>query len=189
MSIGAIILIAISAVWLVSEIALARTKRSQKTDEQFEQSSPRLLWLVIFLAVNGGVFVGVRGIGHIEAGSGIFSLAGLALILCGLVFRWVAILTLRKQFTVDVAITQEHRLVTEGIYRFIRHPAYTGSLLSFLGLGLAFSNWLSVLIIFVPICCVFLYRIQVEEKVLLIAFGSEYADYCASTRRLIPRIF
>jgi len=183
------LLIAISILWVASEIFLARTKRSQQTNNRFEKSSPRFLWLIILPSVTAGVFLGVQGIGYLKAGSGIISIAGLALILCGIVIRWIAILTLRKQFTVDVAITKEHRLIKKGIYRFIRHPAYTGSLLSFLGLGLVFSNYLSAIIIFVPICAAFMYRIHVEEKVLLNAFGSEYNDYCASTKRLIPGIY
>jgi len=156
---------------------------------RFEKSSPRFLWLIILPAVTVGVFLGIRGIGYLRSGSRIFSIAGLALILGGLVNRWAAILSLRKQFTVDVAITKEHRLIKEGIYRLIRHPAYAGSLLSFLGLRLIFSNYLSVVIIFIPVCCAFLYRIHVEEKVLMNAFGSEYVNYRASTKRLIPGIF
>ena len=105
------------------------------------------------------------------------------------VVRWLAIISLKHQFTVDISITRNHQLVTKGIYRFVRHPAYAGSLLSFFGLGLFFANYLSILIIFIPICAAFLYRIRVEEKALLDNFGEEYANYCASTKRLIPEIF
>ena len=75
------------------------------------------------------------------------------------------------------------------MYRFVRHPAYTGSLLSFLGLGLAFNNWLSLGLIFIPVLAAFLYRIKVEEKVLRGAFGRDYESYSAETARLIPWIF
>jgi protein-S-isoprenylcysteine O-methyltransferase Ste14 len=121
---GAITFITISAVWVGSEIALARRKRSQLMDKRFEKSSPRMLWLIIPPSVTVGVFLGVRGIGNFGGGSRVFAIAGLILILSGLVLRWVAILTLKQQFTVDVAITTDHSLVREGIYCFIRHPAY-----------------------------------------------------------------
>jgi protein-S-isoprenylcysteine O-methyltransferase Ste14 len=90
---------------------------------------------------------------------------------------------------VDVSITQDHRIIRKGIYRFVRHPAYAGSLLSFFGLGLCLANYFSILIIFLPICSAFLYRIHVEEKALIDNFGNEYINYCASTKRLIPGIF
>jgi protein-S-isoprenylcysteine O-methyltransferase Ste14 len=106
-----------------------------------------------------------------------------------LVMRWLAILSLGRLFTVDVAIMQNHHVVRRGIYKWIRHPSYSGALLSFLGLGTAFSNYFSIAVIFVPICAAFLYRIQVEERALLAAFGDEYREYCATTRRLIPWLY
>jgi protein-S-isoprenylcysteine O-methyltransferase Ste14 len=75
------------------------------------------------------------------------------------------------------------------MYRFVRHPAYAGSLLSFLGLALCFSNYLTMLIVFIPVCLAFLNRIHIEENAFIDAFGNEYLDYCASTKRLIPGIF
>jgi len=164
-------------------------KHSQPMDAQFDKFSIRRLWITIFVSVNLGVFIGLRQIGHFELGSRIFPIAGITLIICGLLVRWFAIFSLKRQFTVDVSIRRNHRMVKEGIYRLLRHPAYAGSLLSFLGLGVYFSNYLSVLIIFVPICVAFLHRVHIEEEALIHAFGSEYLDYCASTKRFIPGIF
>jgi protein-S-isoprenylcysteine O-methyltransferase Ste14 len=183
------VLIVVSLLWLGSEIILTRIKRSQPTDAQLDKFSIRKLWITIFVSVNLGVLVGHQPIGFFEGVSRIFPIAGITLIICGLFIRWFAILSLKRQFTVDVSIRKDHRMIKEGIYRFIRHPAYAGSLLSFLGLGLYFSNYLSMLIIFVPICVAFLHRIRVEEEALIHAFGSEYLDYCASTKRFIPGIF
>jgi protein-S-isoprenylcysteine O-methyltransferase Ste14 len=184
-----IIAITVFVLWIGSEIILARTKRSQSTDRRFDRSSLRLLWITIALSVNIGVLLSFQRIGYFGNGSPLFPFAGLVLIVCGLFVRWLAIISLKHQFTVDISITRNHQLVTEGIYRFVRHPAYAGSLLSFFGLGLFFSNYLSLLIIILPICTAFLYRIRVEEKALLDHFGKEYINYCASTKRLIPGIF
>lgn len=184
-----IILITVSVLWVGSEIVLARTKRSRSTDTRIDKSSLRVLWVAIAIGVNVGILISFQRIGYFGNGSRIFPIAGLILILCGLVVRWVAILSLKRQFTVDVSITRDHRIIRKGIYRFVRHPAYAGSLLSFFGLGLFFANYLSLLMIFVPICSAFLYRIRVEEKALIDNFGEEYVDYCASTKRLIPGIF
>lgn len=184
-----IIIITVSILWVGSEIILARTKRSQSTDVQCDRSSLRVLWITIAIAVNFGILLSFQHIGHVGNGLQVLPIAGLIFIVCGLLVRWLAIFSLKRQFTVDVSITEGHRIITKGVYRFVRHPAYAGSLLSFLGLALCFSNYLSMLIIFVPICIAFLYRIHIEEDALTNAFGSEYLDYCASTRRLIPGIF
>jgi protein-S-isoprenylcysteine O-methyltransferase Ste14 len=184
-----IIMTIVSVLWVGSEIILARTKRSQPTDRRFDKASLRILWITIAITVNFGILLSFQRIGYFGNGSRIFPIAGLILIGCGLLVRWLAIFSLKHQFTVDVSITKDHRIIRKGIYRFVRHPAYAGSLLSFFGLGLFFANYLSMLIIFLPICSAFLYRIHVEEKALIDNFGDEYVNYCASTKRLIPGIY
>ncbi len=184
-----VIIIIVSCLWLGSEITLIRMKHSQPMDAQFDRFSIRKIWVTIFVSVNLGVLFGIQQIGHVEFGSRIFPFAGITLIVCGLFVRWFAVFSLKYQFTVDVSIRKNHRMIKEGIYHYVRHPAYAGILLSFLGLGLYFSNYLSLLIIFVPACVAFLHRVHIEEEVLIHAFGSEYLDYCASTKRFIPGIY
>jgi protein-S-isoprenylcysteine O-methyltransferase Ste14 len=184
-----IIIMTVSVLWLGSEIILSRVKRSLPTDARFDQSSIRVLWTTILTSVATGVAIGFQRVGYFGGGSRSFPLIGIVLVLCGLIIRWIAIVSLKRQFTVDVAITKDHRIVSEGFYKYVRHPSYAGSLLSFLGLGVFFANAFSLAVIFVPICLAFLYRIRVEEKALTDAFGEEYIRYCKSTRRLIPGIF
>jgi protein-S-isoprenylcysteine O-methyltransferase Ste14 len=183
------IVIIVSIFWIGSEIILTRTKRSQPGDTGFDKSSLRILWLTILVTINLGIILGFQRIGYFGNGSRIFPIAGLIFIVSGLIVRWLAILTLKHQFTVDVFIAKDHRIIREGIYRYVRHPTYAGSLLSFFGLGLFFANYISMLVIFIPVCAAFLYRIHVEEKALIDYFGDEYISYCASTKRLIPGIF
>jgi protein-S-isoprenylcysteine O-methyltransferase Ste14 len=184
-----IIMTAVSILWVGSEIILARTKHSQSTDMRFDKSSLRILWITIAIGVNLGILLSFQQIGYFGNGSRIFPIAGLILIVFGSVVRWLAIVSLKHQFTVDVSITKDHRIIRKGIYRFVRHPAYAGSLLSFFGLALFFANYLTMLVMFPPICSAFLYRIHVEERALIDNFGDEYVNYCASTKRLIPGIF
>ncbi|OGC85560.1 MAG: hypothetical protein A2W07_08725 [candidate division Zixibacteria bacterium RBG_16_43_9] len=185
-----LIFILISAFWLLSEIILAKTRRSSSKDSpKLDKSSIRFLWIAIFLSVFIGVFLGVKGVGFIPIRHHLLSICGIILMVLGLVIRWTAILTLRKYFTVNVSILPGHQIVKKGLYKYIRHPSYAGSLVSFLGLGLAFSNWLSSIVIVVPILTAYIYRMQVEEKALIQAFGDEYLDYSKTTRRLIPKIY
>ncbi len=80
-------------------------------------------------------------------------------------------------------------MIDSGPYRFIRHPSYTGDLLITLGFALIFTNWASLLIIFVPCCAAMLWRIHVEETVLLGALGEQYQNYRQRTKRLVPLIY
>jgi protein-S-isoprenylcysteine O-methyltransferase Ste14 len=184
-----IIIIPLSLVWVGSEITLARIKHSGSMDLRCDKSSLRVLWITIALAINFGIIFSFQSIGHFGNGSPIAPLTGLVLIVCGLIVRWIAILSLKGLFTVDVSFSKDHHLVMQGIYRFVRHPAYAGSLVSFLGLAFCFSNYISMVVIFVPIAAAFLHRIHIEEDALTNMFGGEYLDYCATTRRLIPGIF
>jgi protein-S-isoprenylcysteine O-methyltransferase Ste14 len=184
-----IVMMVLSIVWLGSEIILARVKRSLPTDERSDNSSLRILWVTIGVSITLGVFVGNQDIGYLGGGSRVFPIVGSVMIVLGLLLRWIAILSLKRQFTVDVAITKDHRIISEGIYRYVRHPAYAGSILSFLGLAVSFANVISFIIIFLPICFAFLYRIRVEERALVAAFGDEYIRYSQTTKRVIPRIY
>lgn len=188
MNLGPIIWV-VSLTWLVSEIVLSRVKHSDAKKSKLDASSLRILWTTIAVSISAGVFLGLRRIGFVETGSYFISLCGLSLIVIGLIVRWIAILTLRRYFTVDVSIVSDHRIVRHGIYRLVRHPSYTGSLLSFLGVGICFSCWPSALVVFLPILVAFIYRIRVEEKALVTFLGDEYVQYSASTKRLIPGVY
>ena len=179
----------VSSVWFLSEFFLARTKRSLPSDKQEDKSSLRTIWTTIILSVNAGVFMGIQRLGHIELQNALMPFVGYIFIICGLIIRWTAVLTLKRQFTVDVSIRSGHKIISHGIYRIIRHPSYLGTILSFLGLGIYFSNYISIIVIALPITIVFLYRISIEEQALIQSFGDEYRDYCKTTRRLIPRIY
>jgi protein-S-isoprenylcysteine O-methyltransferase Ste14 len=114
---------------------------------------------------------------------------GYALVLPGLFLRWYSIIYLGRFFTTNVAIATDHRVIDSGPYQFIRHPSYAGSLLAVLGFSLGMHNWASLLIIFVPICAVTMWRIHIEEQALTAALGQAYRDYASRTKRLVPLIY
>jgi protein-S-isoprenylcysteine O-methyltransferase Ste14 len=116
------------------------------------------------------------------------TISGVALILLGVALRWWAILTLGRYFTLDVAVRSTQAVVQSGPYRFVRHPAYSGTLLSLLGLGMALANWASVVALLAGGLVGLLYRIRVEERALSEALGQPYVDYMRRTRRHIPFI-
>ncbi|HEY8815506.1 MAG TPA: isoprenylcysteine carboxylmethyltransferase family protein [Candidatus Dormibacteraeota bacterium] len=112
------------------------------------------------------------------------------LVMCGgAVLRYWAIVTLGRFFRFEVMVQDEHKVVTGGPYRFVRHPSYTGILLIQLGLGIALGNFLSIAICMSVPVLGFLPRIQHEETALEDGLGAEYRTYAASTKRLIPGLW
>src|SRR6185312_9369918 len=69
---------------------------------------------------------------------------GIALILVGTALRTYAVRVLGRYFVITVAVGSDQRVVEHGPYRLIRHPSYTGALLSLLGFGLMLTNWASL---------------------------------------------
>lgn len=114
---------------------------------------------------------------------------GICLMLLGIVIRVSAVLTLRKAFTLNVQVTSRQRLITSNLYRKIRHPAYTGSILSLLGVALALRNLVSVGIVLGCYLVCYQIRITVEEKALEIRFKEKYILYKHNTYKLFPYIF
>ena len=70
-----------------------------------------------------------------------------------------------------------------------RHPSYTGLMIAFLGLGVFFGNWLSIVGLLLPITLGVVNRVVKEERTLLDSLGPAYASYCARTKRFLPWLF
>jgi len=141
------------------------------------------------LSIPPGIVLGFTDYGRVRAFEPYVALAGLGLLAAGTALRWAAIRALWSYFTVNVSILEGQRVVKRGLYGLVRHPAYTGLLLRYLGFGLAFANWLSTALVFLPLLCATVYRIRVEARALLEHFGEEYAAYSSVTKRLVPGIY
>jgi protein-S-isoprenylcysteine O-methyltransferase Ste14 len=89
----------------------------------------------------------------------------------------------------DVTIEADQRVITAGPYRWVRHPAYSGNLLTYGGLGLALGSWVSAAVVLTVTFVGPLPRIKLEERTLEQAFGSAYVDYERATARLIPHLW
>lgn len=185
------------AVMLVGETLLMRRRLSADASRAADRGSLRVLMAVIGISVGVAWIVGRRvpqarfaALFHLDATAAIALYGvGLALFVAGLALRWYAMRYLGRLFTFDVAVAADHRVIDTGPYRLVRHPAYTGSLLGFIGLGLCGGNALSMALLLVPIALAFLNRIAIEEAALTAALGSAYADYVARTRRLVPFLY
>jgi protein-S-isoprenylcysteine O-methyltransferase len=112
--------------------------------------------------------------------------AGVCCVLAGTALRRYAVATLGRYFTVDVATEASQPVIDTGPYRLVRHPAYSGLLLSLVGFALALGNWASLAAMLVLPGAAFAYRIAIEEAALLSTLGDPYARYMQHTWRLIP---
>jgi protein-S-isoprenylcysteine O-methyltransferase len=115
--------------------------------------------------------------------------AAIFLIWSGMALRLWAILTLGKFFRTAVFILDEHRLVTAGPYHLLRHPAYSGSLITLAGIGLGLGNWISLCAILICGLAGYGLRIRVEEQALRMRFGAAFDANRRRTWALIPFVW
>ncbi|MBI4286501.1 MAG: isoprenylcysteine carboxylmethyltransferase family protein [Chloroflexi bacterium] len=113
------------------------------------------------------------------------NVVGAVLIVIGIITRQIARRTLGKYFGSGLRTLPGHRLVKTGIYKHVRHPAYTGFLLAQIGTPLLFISFYGLYVMLLLIPC-FLYRINIEEKMLIEKFGDEYLEYRRRSKRLVP---
>jgi len=113
---------------------------------------------------------------------------GLAIMVLGMALRFSAILTLGRYFTFVVMVGGDQRVIDTGLYRWVRHPSYTGSLLIVAGALLATTS-LAALAGVLPVLAGLLYRIDVEERALSDQLGEEYRSYARRTKRLVPFVY
>lgn len=176
-------------IWLISEIALNRLLRSASTDKQnADKNSLSIIWFTVVISNAIAYYLAMTT--YFPIGSSlIIGHAGLALIYIGILLRLIVVRSLGRYFTVDVTIREGHQLKTDGFYKYLRHPSYFASLLSFVGFGISLNNWVSLILVTVAITTVFIIRINVEEKVLIDQFGEEYLEYKRNTKGLIPYVW
>jgi protein-S-isoprenylcysteine O-methyltransferase Ste14 len=177
-------------VWIASELLLqlaARTSRSQGLVK--DRGSLWLLLTVIFASVWAAFAYGDTHPQSMFGGAHWLRLAALVIMLAGFTIRWTAIISLGASFGTNVAIHSTQTLRTTGVYRWVRHPSYSGVLPNFAAVGIYQRNWVSLAIVMLFPTAALIYRFHVEEPALREAFGAQYAAYSKTTQRLVPGIY
>ena len=111
------------------------------------------------------------------------AIAGTLCFALGFAVRVAAYRHLGLMFTYRLGQRAGHQLITDGIYRWMRHPSYVGSTLTLLGLCVVARSWqmlVAEILAVVPLMGV---RIQREEALLARSFGEEWTRYAARTPR------
>jgi protein-S-isoprenylcysteine O-methyltransferase Ste14 len=163
------------------------TLGKRKTTKQ--DKSLRLIWSLNLLAILIGNIMRTWSFTHITLSSDLLAILGTIIIVIGLLFRIWAIRKLGKFFEPVVVIKKDQPIIKTGPYKYIRHPAYAGGYLSFIGCGVALGNWIGLILIMILVFIGFYQRIKIEEKILLQGFGKEYQTYINTTKKLIPYIY
>jgi protein-S-isoprenylcysteine O-methyltransferase Ste14 len=96
---------------------------------------------------------------------------------------------LGRSWSVTLEIRDRHVLVTDGLYRHLRHPMYTAFWLWALAQALLLPNAIAGPAGLVGFGILFFGRVEREERMMLDKFGEEYASYRARTKRIIPGIY
>jgi protein-S-isoprenylcysteine O-methyltransferase Ste14 len=100
---------------------------------------------------------------------------------------WRSHVDLGRNWTPVLGIRENHKLVTEGVFKYIRHPMYAAHLLWGIASVLMLHNWIAGYSLIVVFSAQFLSRIRAEEQMMLDQFGEEYEDYMKETGRILPR--
>ena len=103
---------------------------------------------------------------------------GLAIGAAGVVLWVLSMLTLGTSLAV---LPGTDRLVTRGVYRYMRHPIYVGIILTLSGLFLACGSGICLVYVFMVVIPLNIFRARVEEKILHQQLGDAYQQYCAKT--------
>ena len=119
---------------------------------------------------------------------GLLNGVGLALFVGGTILRQVGKRTLGKYYSYGLRTLKDQRVIQHGFYRYVRHPITMAAMIYTPAMPLVLSS-LYGFVVMLGIVPLFLYRIGIEEKMLIEKFGPEYIDYMKRTKRLIPFIY
>jgi protein-S-isoprenylcysteine O-methyltransferase Ste14 len=191
MTIYILLLILLPTIWVAFEIGLVMRDNSRGQGKTALDKGTRYF---NFIAITVGITVAA-----ILNGSSKFFfpggrtntvfLIGIAIMSIGMALRFWSVFTLGKAFRTTIETDKDQRVVSNGPYKLVRHPSYSGWLLMCCGYGIAVQNWLSLLVAVILPLVALLYRIRIEEAALVAAFGSEYLEYQRHTKKLIPWVW
>ncbi len=171
------------AGFIASALPFARVKK--ETPEKRDRSDSLVIGPLFLVILVVPIALGYARIGVLP--DWLFY-PGLAVLLIGAGVSIWAELTLGRFLNWQVQVLPDHNIVDKGPYRLIRHPMYTGQIVSFIGLGLAMQSWAAILVVLVASGIRYGIRIRVEERLLVSKLGDNYVQYMKRTKRLIPFI-
>ena len=180
------------SLFIATERCGRKGQQAQSFDRgRFDRSSTASIGLAWLLTAAG--LLAAPLLNHFRLGSMIlspvFGWVGLVIAVGGMSIRWWANRTLGEYYTRALRVTAAQSIIQEGPYRIIRHPGYLGSMLMWVGAGLATTNWIAFVLAVVVMFAAYYYRIQAEEQMLMTSMTQDYREYESRTWKLIPFVF
>lgn len=168
-----------------------KSKEAEKSKPRIQPTSFRAIIEKLFGIVSYSViFLQLLGIKMYPFSSdSLIQYIGFILFLSGLTISITARKRLDSNWThaYEYQIKRNHSIVTEGIYRYIRHPIYTSTIFMLLGTQLIVESYLVICVIIAVFICY--YWGKREEKILIEHFGITYKNYMKKTKMFIPYLF
>ncbi|QAA31070.1 methyltransferase family protein [Clostridium manihotivorum] len=155
-----------------------------------KKSSDKGSFFLITLGITSIVFINMfcrKNLFLILASS--FFWLGTLFTIAGILLRAYSIWTLRKFFTFNVQVNSNQKIVQTGPYKLIRHPAYSGSILTLIGISFCFRSFIGILISLIIVSLIYGYRISIEENALIESFKTSYIEYIKNTKKIVPFIW
>ncbi len=181
---------ALTDVWVVGELLIALfTTTHQGQGKIHDRGTQMILWVVLIGSFKIEEWMHKFFPIDMPGSSTWLAPAAFGILILGLGVRFVAIVTLGRAFSANVAMRVGQGLQRRGLYRLVRHPSYLGLELILVALALHSRTWACFAVALVPPTLAVLYRMHVEETALRLAFGADYEDYSRSTKRLIPGVY
>ncbi|MFB6177852.1 MAG: isoprenylcysteine carboxylmethyltransferase family protein [Halobaculum sp.] len=147
-----------------------------------------ILWTATAIGTTVALILPFSAVGNLPAPRGLFWL-GIVVMLAGFAVRMVAVATLGELFRHRIVLLADHEVVERGPYGWVRHPAYSGAVLTYVGVGLACANWLSLVVVTAGALVGFGHRVRVEERVLRRELDG-YEEYTERVPyRLVPFVW
>ncbi|HEY1902282.1 MAG TPA: isoprenylcysteine carboxylmethyltransferase family protein [Terracidiphilus sp.] len=181
---------ALTNVWAVGEILIALITTTGRGQGKIQDRGTQIiLWIVIIASLWSEEWMHKLFAIDMPGSYSWLRPTALGILILGLAIRAVAIITLGRAFSANVALRVGQRLQRSGLYALVRHPSYLGLELIFLAFALHARTWVCFAVVLVPTTLALLHRIHIEETALRLAFGADYEDYSRSTKRLIPGVY
>jgi protein-S-isoprenylcysteine O-methyltransferase Ste14 len=124
-----------------------------------------------------------------SGGSMGISLLGAALFLAGVAIRYISMRELKEGFTYSLQPGRDRKMVDTGIYRYLRHPSYTGMVLLSLAIPVIYMSLVGMALMVASTLPHILVRIRKEEEILMEELGADYIKYMEDTKKLVPFIW
>ncbi|MEM6555422.1 MAG: protein-S-isoprenylcysteine O-methyltransferase [Pseudomonadota bacterium] len=186
-----------SIVWLASVVLMMvirtpheRRNKENEISEQFAVSTERALLLLVGIGGTGlpilYLVTGWPGYADVQAPLWL-PVIGLLLLIPGLWLFWRSHADLGRNWSVTTELREEHTLISNGVYKRIRHPMYSAIWLIFLAYPFLIHNWIAGPAAIVAYGILYVVRVPIEEAMMRQQFGQAYIDYMSKTGRLWPR--